>query len=220
MCIRDRCDTKPISQWAGSEDAPLFGEGEQNVLLSILAVAKMLGKEVGNFVLLKVVFSFMLVQVLVPLSVILTNDLSGIEFWAGIVTILAAPLCYAFCIARSGKPYLLARLGVQAVLFVLGFILTSLVGFRDWPEGLLLAGATCGLLAGGAVLGNVFKKELKEETKSPCEASFLGFFKESVGGVLAIALGLGMCAGSRYACLLYTSPSPRDATLSRMPSSA
>ena len=193
------CDTKPISQWAGSEDAPLFGEGEQNVLLSILAVAKMLGKEVGNFVLLKVVFSFMLVQVLVPLSVILTNDLSGIEFWTGIVTILAAPLCYAFCIARSGKPYLLARLGVQAVLFILGFILTSLVGFRDWPEGLLLAGATCGLLAGGAVLGNVFKKELKEETKSPCEASFLGFFKESVGGVLAIALGLGMCAGSRYA---------------------
>ena len=85
------CDTKPISQWAGSEDAPLFGEGEQNVLLSILAVAKMLGKEVGNFVLLKVVFSFMLVQVLVPLSVILTNDLSGIEFWTGIVTILAAP---------------------------------------------------------------------------------------------------------------------------------
>ena len=81
---------QPVSQWAGSEDAPLFGEGEQNVLLSILAVAKMLGKEVGNFVLLKVVFSFMLVQVLVPLSVILTNDLSGIEFWTGIVTILAA----------------------------------------------------------------------------------------------------------------------------------
>ena len=139
------CDAKPVSQWAGSEDAPIFGEGEQNALLDILAVAKMLGKEVGNFFLLKVVFSLMLAQVLVPLSVILTNDLSGIELWTGIVTILAAPLCYAFCIARSGKPYLLARLGVQAVLFVLGFILTSLVGFRDWPEGLLLAGATCGL---------------------------------------------------------------------------
>jgi len=26
--------------------------------------------------------------------------------------------------------------------------------------------------------------------------------------------------GAKYACLLYTSPSPRDATLSRMPSSA
>ena len=27
-------------------------------------------------------------------------------------------------------------------------------------------------------------------------------------------------SGKRYTCLLYTSPSPRDATLSRMPSSA
>ena len=27
-------------------------------------------------------------------------------------------------------------------------------------------------------------------------------------------------AGAQYTCLLYTSPSPRDATLSRMPSSA
>ena len=27
-------------------------------------------------------------------------------------------------------------------------------------------------------------------------------------------------SGNGYACLLYTSPSPRDATLSRMPSSA
>ena len=29
-----------------------------------------------------------------------------------------------------------------------------------------------------------------------------------------------ICAPSRSSCLLYTSPSPRDATLSRMPSSA
>ena len=29
-----------------------------------------------------------------------------------------------------------------------------------------------------------------------------------------------LCVGSYYSCLLYTSPSPRDATLSRMPSSA
>ena len=30
----------------------------------------------------------------------------------------------------------------------------------------------------------------------------------------------GLTDGSDYICLLYTSPSPRDATLSRMPSSA
>lgn len=86
---------QPVSQWAGSEDTPVFGEstgtpGERNALLDILAVAKMLGKEVGNFFLLKVVFSLMLARVFVPLSVVLTNDLSGIEFWTGIVTILAA----------------------------------------------------------------------------------------------------------------------------------
>ena len=28
------------------------------------------------------------------------------------------------------------------------------------------------------------------------------------------------CGQAKYICLLYTSPSPRDATLSRMPSSA
>ena len=31
---------------------------------------------------------------------------------------------------------------------------------------------------------------------------------------------LGLLAGGYFICLLYTSPSPRDATLSRMPSSA
>ena len=30
----------------------------------------------------------------------------------------------------------------------------------------------------------------------------------------------GLVSGSIFGCLLYTSPSPRDATLSRMPSSA
>ena len=136
---------------------------------------------------------------LVPLSVVLTNDLSGIEFWTGIVTILAAPLCYAFCIARSGTPNLLARIGIQAVLFVACFILTSLAGIRGWTEGLLLAAAACGLLAGGAILGNVFQKEQTEKTKSPAEASLLGFLKESIGGVLSIVLGLSICIGSRFA---------------------
>ena len=32
--------------------------------------------------------------------------------------------------------------------------------------------------------------------------------------------GVRLADGSDYTCLLYTSPSPRDATLSRMPSSA
>ena len=36
----------------------------------------------------------------------------------------------------------------------------------------------------------------------------------------AIVAGLSLVAMETLACLLYTSPSPRDATLSRMPSSA
>ena len=39
-----------------------------------------------------------------------------------------------------------------------------------------------------------------------------------VGAILAILVDAG--DASKYICLLYTSPSPRDATLSRMPSSA
>ena len=41
------------------------------------------------------------------------------------------------------------------------------------------------------------------------------------GGVPILILGLvSITMGYFYTCLLYTSPSPRDATLSRMPSSA
>ena len=38
--------------------------------------------------------------------------------------------------------------------------------------------------------------------------------------VITILVGTGNNGGDGYICLLYTSPSPRDATLSRMPSSA
>ena len=45
--------------------------------------------------------------------------------------------------------------------------------------------------------------------------SFLQFLKEAGEGASAQAKKLNL-----KSCLLYTSPSPRDATLSRMPSSA
>ena len=44
-------------------------------------------------------------------------------------------------------------------------------------------------------------------------------FKEFKDGVVKVQLQ-GSCSGCPSSCLLYTSPSPRDATLSRMPSSA
>ena len=44
-------------------------------------------------------------------------------------------------------------------------------------------------------------------------------FAERADGLVVVADG-GSTDGTREICLLYTSPSPRDATLSRMPSSA
>ena len=46
-------------------------------------------------------------------------------------------------------------------------------------------------------------------------------FNDQTGEIrLLMSGGCSGCAGATYTCLLYTSPSPRDATLSRMPSSA
>ena len=48
-----------------------------------------------------------------------------------------------------------------------------------------------------------------------------GDVPESLKGKRLLALDMGaLIAGAKFRCLLYTSPSPRDATLSRMPSSA
>ena len=43
---------------------------------------------------------------------------------------------------------------------------------------------------------------------------------EIIGGLVGAAMGNNPITGQPRSCLLYTSPSPRDATLSRMPSSA
>ena len=57
----------------------------------------------------------------------------------------------------------------------------------------------------------------------------LGLLPEALNGAVAVELGCGTGYVSRWlelrgaevvACLLYTSPSPRDGLLSRMPSSA
>ena len=45
-------------------------------------------------------------------------------------------------------------------------------------------------------------------------------YAESSIEIKEVASGFRMQVRENYGCLLYTSPSPRDATLSRMPSSA
>ena len=52
------------------------------------------------------------------------------------------------------------------------------------------------------------------------EMSTAGYVAMILGGVATILVGVGLMALLFWSCLLYTSPSPRDGLLSRMPSSA
>ena len=63
----------------------------------------------------------------------------------------------------------------------------------------------------------------KTKNEEPLESRPFSFYALIFLGVLLLASTIAMAwlAGwFPYDCLLYTSPSPRDATLSRMPSSA
>ena len=74
--------------------------------------------------------------------------------------------------------------------------------------------------------------QLIHQGTTPVPADFIGFYEADVDTVdhhdalianlfaQAEALAFGKTGEEVRACLLYTSPSPRDATLSRMPSSA
>ena len=68
-------------------------------------------------------------------------------------------------------------------------------------------------------LGKYLKQKI---TKAPGEtADIVGILKETKADVLVCYLPVGSEEATKwYVCLLYTSPSPRDGLLSRMPSSA
>ena len=83
--------------------------------------------------------------------------------------------------------------------------------------------------------GTLLKSDLREDLREPVAldalgAAFLAFFAAGflAAGFLATVFFLAGAAFLAFfagaygykSCLLYTSPSPRDATLSRMPSSA
>ena len=81
-----------------------------------------------------------------------------------------------------------------------------LKGLKGAPaRAAVSSGVYAGMLVGG--VGGGLLGDAKGRARSICLAMLLAF----VGGVGAALSG---------SCLLYTSPSPRDATLSRMPSSA
>ena len=78
-----------------------------------------------------------------------------------------------------------------------------------------------------ALVGGIFKETtdilipgfVKDTTSyNIFVGNILRFTVENIGGVQGVYDDEGL--EGEFACLLYTSPSPRDATLSRMPSSA
>ena len=75
---------------------------------------------------------------------------------------------------------------------------------------MLLLGATANSMAGSGCLVNRPFGTTKDGTTAQV------FTLTSASGVAVDVSSYGAC----ITCLLYTSPSPRDATLSRMPSSA
>ena len=71
---------------------------------------------------------------------------------------------------------------------------------------------------GGVLFRNISENEY--EFKSTINENHLNAAGITHGGYLAALIDAGAGTAAHRSCLLYTSPSPRDATLSRMPSSA
>ena len=91
------------------------------------------------------------------------------------------------------------------------FVLTGDCGNQTISEGISVYE-----LIAAASTGQVFQLKKKDVNQ------MLKFVEESVQAnrVNLISTDNGEAANKTYICLLYTSPSPRDRTRSRMPSSA
>ena len=92
---------------------------------------------------------------------------------------------------------------------LLGRLNSRAANLGNGSSGVLLSGGLSGRSPGGFVAaGSVGNGQFANGVLGGSRGGLLG----NQGGLLGTRLGNG--------CLLYTSPSPRDATLSRMPSSA
>ena len=139
---------------------------------------------------------------------------------------------------------------LHGLVMVFGAIMPSFVGLANWlipmmigapdmalprmnnwsfwilPPGFLMLASTLFMEGGAPAFGWTFYAPLSTTYAAPSVTFFifaihvLGM-SSIMGSINIIATVMNMRApGMSYICLLYTSPSPRDATLSRMPSSA
>ena len=122
------------------------------------------------------------------------------------VTILTALVSAVLCInAINNGSGALVVTGLMGLGFMGGFIIALLIFFMR-PENPAALMSLYAIFQGFAI------------------GAFSLYFESLVDGVVLQAafgtVGITATMYIMYACLLYTSPSPRDATLSRMPSSA
>ena len=119
------------------------------------------------------------------------------------------------------------RCGLRSVLLSC-LLLTSLclIAFGAAPTLLVafIARFAQGLVSGTSVVGKAYVADLTDGTNKGSAFAIVGL-TYGAGSVVGPLVGGAIAAPPTFvepcaACLLYTSPSPRDATLSRMPSSA
>ena len=82
---------------------------------------------------------------------------------------------------------------------------------------LLVGASVAALLAAGSAQA---ADKLKVGVLATLEGTYTVLGEDGVRGVKTALAKFGNKAGGREICLLYTSPSPRDLSTSRMPSSA
>src|SRR5665811_112339 len=112
-----------------------------------------------------------------------------------------------FHVLKHGLALVLVFVGLKMVW------LDHLFGGR-FPIGVSL-GIICAVIAVSILLSLAFPKAVEPAPARPSGAG--GRVAQPAAGVIFLLLSV---AGFLYACLLYTSPNPRDRTRSRMPSSA
>ena len=105
-----------------------------------------------------------------------------------------------------------------------GFFITGDLGVIDEDGYLKIVGRNKDLIISGGY--NIYPKEIElllDEQEGVLESAVIGVphpdFGEGVFGLL-VAKDKALDCDGILACLLYTSPSPRDLSTSRMPSSA